>query len=63
MLELTLPDMTCQHCVRTVTQTVQQVDAQARLQVDLPAHKVQIESSRPADAFRQALANEGYPAD
>ena len=25
MLELTLPDMTCQHCVRTVTQTVQQV--------------------------------------
>jgi copper chaperone len=63
MLELTLPDMTCQHCVRTVTQTVQQVDAQARLQVDLPTHKVQIESTLPADAFRRALADEGYPAD
>jgi copper chaperone len=62
MIELTLPDMTCQHCVRTVTLTVQQVDPQARLQVDLPTHKVQIESARPDDAFRQALAEEGYPA-
>lgn len=61
-IELTLPTMTCGHCVRTVTQTVQQVDADAKLQIDLPTHKVQIESSQPADAFKAALAEEGYAA-
>jgi copper chaperone len=61
MIELTLPDMTCQHCVRTVTETVRQLDAQARLQIDLPAHRVQIESTQPAEAIRRALADEGYP--
>ena len=29
MLELTLPTMTCGHCVRVVTQAVQQADPQA----------------------------------
>jgi copper chaperone len=60
MIELTLPTMTCNHCVKTVTATVQKVDANAKLQVDLPTHKVQIESGQPADAFRSALADEGY---
>ena len=31
MIELTLPTMTCGHCVKTVTSVVQQVDAQATL--------------------------------
>jgi copper chaperone len=62
MIELILPDMTCGHCVRTVTETVRRVDAQARLEVDLPTHKVQIESTHPPEAFRAALTDEGYPA-
>ena len=62
-IDLTLPDMTCGHCVRTVTETVQRVDAQAKLTVDLPAHRVRIEgAAAPADAFKAALAEEGYPA-
>jgi copper chaperone len=61
MIELTLPDMTCGHCVKTVTRTVQQVDAAAQVQIDLPTHKLQIESQRPAEDFRAALADEGYP--
>jgi copper chaperone len=60
MIELTLPTMTCGHCVRTVTDTVQKVDAQARVQISLPEHRVQIDSQRPADDFRKALAEEGY---
>lgn len=59
-IELTLPSMTCNHCVRTVTETVQKVDAQARLEVDLPTHRVRIESAQPSQAFVQALADEGY---
>lgn len=60
MLELTLPDMTCGHCVRTVTATVQRLDAQARVTIDLPTHKVAIESTAPAEAIKAALAEEGY---
>ncbi|MDH4392857.1 MAG: heavy-metal-associated domain-containing protein [Aquabacterium sp.] len=60
MIELTLPTMTCGHCVRTVTETVHQVDTQATLTIDLPTHQVQIQSSQPAAAFTAALTAEGY---
>ena len=62
MIELTLPTMTCGHCARTVTTTVQQVDAAATVQIDLPTHKVVITSQQPAEAFKAALAEEGYEA-
>jgi copper chaperone len=60
MIELTLPTMTCGHCVKTVTAAVQRVDAAAKLQIDLPTHQVRIESSKPAAEFQRALAQEGY---
>ena len=62
MIELTLPTMTCGHCVRAVTQTVQRVDPAARVEIDLAAHRVQIESAQPAEAFVKPLAEEGYDA-
>jgi copper chaperone len=62
VIELNLPDMSCGHCVGTVTETVQRIDPQARLKIDLPAHRVQIESSLPQQAFISALAEQGYPA-
>lgn len=60
MIEFKLPDMTCGHCVRTVTKTVQAVDAQAKVEIDLPTHQVRIESSREREAFTKALTEEGY---
>jgi copper chaperone len=60
MIEFTLPTMTCGHCVRTVTETVKRVDQAATLQVDLPTHKVKIESSQSAQQFAAALSEEGY---
>jgi copper chaperone len=62
MIELTLPAMSCGHCVRTVTATVQRLDAAAQVRIDLPTQTVQIESTRPADELKKALADEGYPA-
>ncbi len=60
VIEFTLPTMTCGHCVRTVTETVQRVDPSAQLQIDLPNHLVRIESPQPAQQFSSALAEEGY---
>jgi copper chaperone len=60
VIELKLPTMTCNHCVRTVTQTVQAIDAQAKVDIDLPAQRVRIESQQPKEVFARALADEGY---
>jgi len=60
MIELKLPTMTCGHCVRTVTETVRAVDANARLEIDLPAQRVRIESLLERQAFERALIEEGY---
>jgi copper chaperone len=46
--------------VRTVTETVQRVDAAADLKIDLPSHRVSIDSKQPAEAFVDALVEEGY---
>jgi copper chaperone len=62
MIELTLPTMTCDHCVRTVTQTVQRLDAGATVDIDLAQHRVRIESNHAAQEFKAALAAEGYAA-
>lgn len=60
MIELTLPTMTCGHCVRTVTETVQGIDSTATLDIDLPSHRVSIDSQLPAELFSAALSEEGY---
>ena len=62
-IELTLPDMTCGHCVKTVTATAQRLDPAARVQTDLATHRVTIDSAAVGQAaFEAALAAEGYPA-
>jgi copper chaperone len=61
-IELTLPDMTCGHCARTVTSTVQKLDPAATVDIDLGTHLVRVQSSQPAEAIKAALAEEGYPA-
>jgi copper chaperone len=60
MIELKLPTMTCEHCVRTVNHTVQQVDAAAKVVVDLPTKTVRIESQHAPQEFVRALSDEGY---
>lgn len=62
MLELKVDAMSCAHCERTIRQTVQRIEPQARVEVDLSARTVRIDGARDADAIREALAEEGYPA-
>ncbi|MFZ2988537.1 heavy-metal-associated domain-containing protein [Ideonella sp.] len=62
MITLTLPDMTCGHCVKSVTAAVQQLDPAATLAFDLPTHEVRIQSAQPEAQIKAVLAAEGYPA-
>jgi copper chaperone len=53
--------MTCGHCEKAVTQAVQSVDPQAKVTIDRPAGKVQVQSNEPREAIARAIAEEGYP--
>lgn len=61
MLELNLPDMSCGHCASTVTKACKLVDPAAKVEVDVGARKVRIESAEDRKDFEEALAEVGYP--
>ena len=60
-VKLTVPDMTCGHCVSTVTKAVKALDAAADVKADLAAKTVTVETSAPAAAVSKALDEAGYP--
>lgn len=54
MIAFEVKDMTCGHCVSTITQAVKEADDRAQVRIDLGTHRVEIE---PAAADAQALAD------
>jgi Cu+-exporting ATPase len=61
MYQLTVEDMTCKHCVGRVTKAVQEVDQDARVDIDLPTKQVKIDSKADLDRIAQAIDAAGYP--
>ena len=55
--------MTCGHCVRAVTQAIQNEDASADVQVDLAKGEVAVKSQLPAEQIVDLIAEEGYTAE
>ncbi len=62
MITLNITDMTCGHCVSTVTNTVKGVDSPANVTVDLGRQTVTIEGRVDAEKVKAALEEAGYPA-
>ena len=61
MITFEVQDMTCGHCVSTITQAVKALDAQASVRIDLAAHRVDIEpASADAVALREAITEAGF---
>ena len=60
MYELQVEGMTCGGCVRSVTKSVQSVDSNARVEVDLPSRKVRVETQASLDAVKSAIGDAGY---
>ena len=61
MYEFNLPDMTCGHCVASVTKLVATVDAEAKPLFDRDAKIMRVESEKGRELFVAALTEEGYP--
>nr|WP_314876499.1 cation transporter [uncultured Pseudomonas sp.] len=54
--------MTCGHCIKAVTAAVQGQDAAARVEVDLAAKQVTVDSQLPSEQILAAIREEGYEA-
>lgn len=61
-MRLHVDNMSCQHCVRSVTKAMQQLDPAAEVRVDLAQQQVELQGQIAAEAAIAALAEEGYPA-
>jgi len=60
MYELQVEGMSCGGCVRSVTKSVQSVDSNARVDVDLPTKKVRVDTQASLEAVKTAIGEAGY---
>lgn len=61
MIAFEVNDMTCGHCVSTITKALTATDKDAKVQIDLATHRVQVEpSSSDADELAEAIKDAGY---
>ena len=62
MYEFSIPDMSCGHCVSSVTKAIKAVDPDAIADVDLIKRRAAVETKADAKSISDALENAGYPA-
>ena len=60
MLELTIPSMTCGHCVSVVTQAIKQADPKATVEIDLASHRVRIQTTEDRATIESVVTEAGY---
>ncbi|CAB3723136.1 hypothetical protein LMG3458_04146 [Achromobacter deleyi] len=59
-IEFQVPDMTCGHCVKTITGAVNAAAPGATVAVDLPSHRVTVSGTDQADKVEAAIRDAGY---
>jgi copper chaperone len=61
-MKLRIDAMTCGGCARSVTATIKDVDPNAKVDIDVAAKLVKVESSEEQQKILDALAEDGFPA-
>lgn len=62
MLTFNVPNMTCGHCVQTLTQAIQTAAPDAMLECNLGDHTITVSTQTDATTLMQAINQAGYPA-
>ncbi len=61
---LSVPDISCEHCERTIENALQPLEGVHSVAVDIPAHEVTVdydESRVNVDRIKDTLLDEEYP--
>jgi copper chaperone len=62
MIRLTIPNISCGHCERAVTNAITALDAGAKVDINIAAKSVVIDTQATPEAVNASLAEAGYPA-
>ena len=61
MISFQVNDMTCGHCVGSITKAIKDLDSGAKVQIDLASQRVEIEPARAnAVELNNAIKDAGY---
>ena len=63
---LNVPDISCEHCERTITSTLQPVDGVRSVTVDIPGRQVRVdydEAQVNVETMKALLQEEEYPVE
>lgn len=61
MIAFQVDDMTCGHCVSTITKALKWTDKDAKVQIDLATHRIEVEPSTANLAeLSDAIKDAGY---
>ncbi|MGO1792154.1 MAG: heavy-metal-associated domain-containing protein, partial [Oceanisphaera sp.] len=61
MIEFTLPDMTCGHCVGAINEALTELDPDCEIEFDLLNHLITVNSSASEQQLVSTLTDAGYP--
>jgi copper chaperone len=63
MPEFLIPDMSCDGCVRSVTNAVKQIDPAAAVAADLVGKRVRVESTATQESLAAAIRDAGFTVE
>jgi len=59
-LQYQVPDMTCGHCVKTITGAVTTAVPGATVEADVASHRVTVDGTNDRNAVEAAIRDAGY---
>lgn len=60
---LTIPDMSCGHCVQAITKAVRSVDGDAAVDIDLDKKQAKVDSRADEGAIVAAVEEAGFTVE
>ncbi|MUG96246.1 copper chaperone [Scytonema sp. UIC 10036] len=59
-LKLKVPSIACQGCAETITESIQVVEPDAKVDVDVPGKTVTVEAKASEESIKQAIVGAGH---
>jgi len=53
-------DMSCNHCVATITRALKEIDGTAGIDIDLPGKRVNVDSKLAPQVLTEAILQAGF---
>jgi len=60
MSEFEIPDMTCGHCAGVITRAIQAAAPGAKVEIDIPNHRVHVEAGPNDETLVTVIREAGY---